>query len=266
MTREEKFINYLEGLKSAGNAELLESISIGFKSLLEYRVGGSPSEKSVDIMESEDDILSAIDIGDDIGSDSEMIDEDIPLDESTSAIKSSIYGKNSSKARNAAYQEEQKEGMRAGIKKAGANLGAAAEMWNRQQESYGKKRLDESGGVSEEGNTLDEPMLEVGESELKGKLSSSLLRLVDDLVETKIRKMSDMIDRQKLVTSEDQKVKYLDAMRGNLWRENLLEKGIDPSTAKGLIPSINESLEDANAVLLDFVDTAFKIFSIDRIL
>jgi hypothetical protein len=203
----------------------------------------------------------------DIDSDSEMIDEDIPLDESTSAIKSSIYGKNSSKARNAAYQEEQKEGMRAGIKKAGANLGAAAEMWNRQQESYGKKRLDESdGGVSEESNTLDDPMLEVGESELKGKLSSSLLRLVDELVETKIRKMSDMIDRQKLVTSEDQKVKYLDAMRGNLWRENLLDKGIDPSTAKGLIPSINESIEDAIAVLLDFVDTAFKIFSIDRIL
>lgn len=195
MNREEKFINYLEGLKTDGNAELLEGITTGFKTLVEYRIGGSPAEKMVDIMESEDDIL------DDVEAD---VEADVPLDES--------------------------EG---------------------------------EGGSSEESNAV-EPVLEVGEGEVKTQLTPGIMKAVDAAVILKISKISQMIDQQKLVDSPEQKQKYLDSMRSNLWRDMLLEKGINPAQAKGLIPSMNESIEEANTKLLDFVDTAFKIFSIDR--
>jgi len=106
--------------------------------------------------------------------------------------------------------------------------------------------------------------MEVGEGEVKGKLSPSLLREVDSAVEKRIQIMSKMIDKGKLIPDEIQKKKYLTSMRGQLWRDNFIERGIDPTQAKGLVPSLTESLDEANAALLDFVDTAFKVFSIDK--
>lgn len=58
MKKEEKFLNYLEQLKNVGNADLMESVITGFKTLVEYQVNGNIAERQVDIMESEmvDDI------------------------------------------------------------------------------------------------------------------------------------------------------------------------------------------------------------------
>jgi hypothetical protein len=361
MNREDRFIKYLEDLKTDGNAELLESISAGFKTLVEYRVCGTPSEKVVDIMESEDEIDDSM-VDDIVAEDPESADEmlleseDMDMDKlqssrfaltpelfdkidksgkmqeflgftgvshdeddnigwqeelgmdmdrvyyeckdnvepytvtpnllhraglsdeqiiavlelcgsdsltESSDVKSKIYGKNSDEARHAKWLEKQKEGVASGIRRAGLNAGAAAEIWNRQQERYGKKRLDESeeDGTSEETNSV---VMEVGEGEVKGQLTPAILRAVDDAVEAKIRKMSEMIDKQKLVSSDEQKKKYLTGMRGQLWRDSLLDQGIDPKQAKGLVPVMTESIEEANIALLDFVDTAFKIFSIDK--
>ena len=219
MNREEKFINYLEGLKTDGNAELLESISSGFKTLVEYRIGGTPAEKAVDIMESGEDLMT-----DDIAAEDPESLEDSVEDEVM-----------------------------------------AGDLDTPLDESIVKVREGLSGGTSTEENAADpEPVLEVGEGEVKGSLSPAILRAVDDEVEKKIQVMAQMIDRQKLTSNPEQKQQYLNHMRGQLWRDNLLDKGIDPAKAKGLMPAMNESIEDANAALLDFVDTAFKIFSIDK--
>jgi len=96
VNREEKFIDYLGKLKNEGNAELLEHVIIGFKSLVEYRVGGNISERRVDIMENSEDMEDIGDIGDmeDIG------DIDVPLDESTSDVHKA--GMNSSGDKNRA--------------------------------------------------------------------------------------------------------------------------------------------------------------------
>lgn len=254
MNKEEKFLNYLEGLKTAGNVELLESISEGFKTLVEYRVNGSIEERSVDIMESEDDMVD-----DPIAEDPESVDEnelgdlDTPLDESTSVVKSRIFGKNSDQARNAEYLEKQKEGVAAGIKAAGAKNKEAFAALNEEGEY-------DVGGVSEEENA----MMEVGEGDVKGQLTPALLRAVDDTVEEKIRKMADMIEKQKLVSNDEQKLKYLKHMRGQLWREELLNRGVNPEQAKGLMPAMNESVEEADNKLLDFIDSAFKLFQIAK--
>lgn len=247
MNKEEKFLNYLEGLKTAGNVELLESISEGFKTLVEYRVNGSIEERSVDIMESEDDMVD-----DPIAEDPESVDEnqlgdlDTPLDESTSVVKSRIFGKNSDQARNAEYLEKQKEGVAAGIKAAGA------------------KNKEAFAALNEEGEVDEEVMMEVGEGDVKGQLTPALLRAVDDTVEEKIRKMADMIEKQKLVSNDEQKLKYLKHMRGQLWREELLNRGVNPEQAKGLMPAMNESVEEADNKLLDFIDSAFKLFQIAK--
>lgn len=135
MNREEQFIDYLGKLKNEGNAELLENVISGFKTLVEYRVGGSIAERQVDIMESEDEI----DVDDSL--DEEVVgDLDTPLDESSIDIKDKIYGKDSDEARNARYIEDQRENMKKGIHNAANNLSAAIEMWNRQNESYGKPK------------------------------------------------------------------------------------------------------------------------------
>jgi len=112
MNREAKFIDYLEGLKNEGNVELLENITEGFKTLVEYRVEGSPSEKVVDIMESEEEIQ------DDVDSDSELIEDgdlDTPLDES-------VLSRNS-------VDQARKAGVAKGVSDAGNKLGASIEMF-----------------------------------------------------------------------------------------------------------------------------------------
>lgn len=310
MNKEEKFLNYLEGLKTDGNAELLESISEGFKTLVEYRVNGSIEDRSVDIMESEDDMVddpiaedpestssrgytvsdvenmsleeilkwngmtlesfnervkdfNPVEVNEEIaywvgevekqaddfdivyGSD-QLGDLDTPLDESTSVVKARIFGKNSDQARNAEYLEKQKEGVAAGIKAAGA------------------KNKEAFAALNEEGEVDEEVMMEVGEGDVKGQLTPALLRAVDNSVEEKIREMASMIDRQKLVSNDEQKLKYLKHMRGQLWREELLNRGVNPAQAKGLMPAMNESVEEADTKLLDFIDSAFKLFQIAK--
>jgi len=96
--------------------------------------------------------------------------------------------------------------------------------------------------------------MEVGKGETKGKITPAILRQIDDDIEGVIRKMSSMIDRQKLVSSEEQKVKYLNHIRGEKWREGLLSRDINPSTLKGLIPTVTESVDDANVSLLESVN------------
>jgi len=193
MNREEKFINYLEGLKTDKNAKLLESISNGFKTLVEYRIGGTPAEKVVDIMESEED----------------MIDEDM-ADEIASEDPVDLV------------MESEEE-------------------------------IDE--GVSEETNAMDPVLEDIMDNNDNDNLNSEILRTIDNEVEHKIQTMSQMIDSQKLVSSEEQKIKYLDHMRGQLWRDKLIERGINPSKAKGLIPAMAESIEEADRALLESVNT-----------
>lgn len=217
MNREEKFINYLEGLKTSGNAELLENITTGFKTLVEYRVGGTPAEKVVDIMESEDDLLDIAADDPDVMEDIADGDLDVPLDESIVKVREGLV-------------EE-----------------------------------DNAGGVSEENNAADvSPVLEVGEGEVKGQLSAEFLRAVDDEVEENIREMSQIIDRQKITNSPEEKQKYLNDMRAAKWREKFIAQGIDPARARGLMPSLSESLDDANKALLEYVDTAFGILMVDK--
>jgi len=96
-------------------------------------------------------------------------------------------------------------------------------------------------------------IMEVGEGEIKGKLTPQLLQQIDMDIMKKISQMAKMIDSQKLVRNSDEKQKYLDNMRGQLWRDALLDKGVDPSVMRGLIPSMNESIDEANKSLLESV-------------
>lgn len=349
MNKEEKFLAYLEALKTDKNSGLLEGVINGFKTLVEYRVDGNISERQVDIMENSEDIEdmaafddsemedtedldlamvenneSSFDIDklileyrnnpfmltpnllsriagsqsdllkllnypskeedDDIGWDEQlddmvmMLEDDAgsnvtkrisphdlykaglsrseiinilnhvihtPLDESTSDVKGKIYGKNSDAARHAKFVEDQKKKVAKGIAAAGAKNRAAFAALN-----------EEEGGTSEETNAVseDEPIMEVGEGEVKGKLNPALLRQIDDAIEKDIQKMSVMIDRQKLVNSPDEKTRYLNNMRGQKWRDELISIGVEPSTMKGLIPALAESMDDANAALLECVN------------
>lgn len=193
MNREEKFINYLEGLKTDKNAKLLESISNGFKTLVEYRIGGTPAEKVVDIMESEEDMI-----------DEEMADE-IASEDPVDLVMES------------------------------------------------EEEIDE--GVSEETNAMDPVLEHIMDNNDNDNLNSETLKTIDNEVEHKIQSMSNMIDSQKLVSSEEQKIKYLDHMRGQLWRDKLIKRGINPSKAKGLIPAMTESIEEADTSLLESVNT-----------
>lgn len=246
MNKEEKFLAYLEALKTDKNSGLLEGVINGFKTLVEYRVDGNISERQVDIMENSEDIedMAAFDDSDMEVSD-DMGDMDIPLDESTSDVKGKIFGKNSDAARHAKFVEDQKKKVAKGIAAAGAKNRAAFAALN-----------EEEGGTSEEANAVsdEEPIMEVGEGEVKGKLTPALLRQIDDAIEKDIQKMSVMIDRQKLVNSPDEKTRYLNNMRGQKWRDELISIGVEPSTMKGLIPALAESMDDANAALLECVN------------
>ena len=51
MTNEEKFLGYLENLKGEYNQKLVECIQDGFKTLVEYQVVGTMSERGIDLME-----------------------------------------------------------------------------------------------------------------------------------------------------------------------------------------------------------------------
>lgn len=100
MNREEKFINYLEGLKTDKNANLLENITSGFKTLVEYQINGAPSEKVTDIMENSDDIEDMATYSDsytndtpiedistsDNTDDTEVLEETTGSDEETNAV------------------------------------------------------------------------------------------------------------------------------------------------------------------------------------
>lgn len=320
MNKEEKFLAYLEALKTDKNSGLLEGVINGFKTLVEYRVDGNISERQIDIMENSEDIedMAAFDdsemedsgdmdvldeaveprgytvadvekmtweeilnwngmtvadfdarvkdwhpveVSEDIAYWVDQVekqaddfdevyggkieDQDVPLDESTSDVKAKIFGKNSDAARHAKFVEDQKKGVAKGIAAAGAKNRAAFAALN-----------EEEGGTSEEANAVsdEEPIMEVGEGEVKGKLNPALLRQIDDAIEKDIQKMSVMIDRQKLVNSPEEKTRYLNNMRGQKWRDELISIGVEPSTMKGLIPALAESMDDANAALLECVN------------
>lgn len=243
MNKEEKFIDYLGKLKNEGNAELLENVISGFKTLVEYRVGGSVAERQVDIMESEDEMVDSrftytmADIDN-------MTLSDIlnHLGMTMSDFKNAVEGLHPVEV-NEYIDDQLVNQMRYGASDFNDTpLDESSEM-----EDMGDMDMDD--GVSEEDNAI----MEVGGGEIKGKVTPAILRQIDNEVEADIRKMASMIDRQKLVSSEDQKVKYLNHMRGEKWRENLLSRDIDPSSVKGLIPAVTESIEEANASLLESV-------------
>lgn len=273
MNKEQKFLAYLEALKTDKNSGLLEGVINGFKTLVEYRVDGNISERQVDIMESEEDMMDDMD---DIEG-MEDIDETGDMDVLEESVEPRGY--KVADVENMTWEEILKwNGMTV------ADFDARVKDWHPVEvsediaywveqvekqaddfdEVYGGGQigdqdvpLDESeGGVSEEENaaTDEEPIMEVGEGEVKGKLNPMLLRQIDDSIEKDIQKMSMMIDRQKLVGSAEEKNKYLTNMRGQKWRDELLSIGVEPSTMKGLIPALSESLDEANASLLESVN------------
>jgi hypothetical protein len=50
MDRVEKYLAYLESLKSSKNELLMENVITGFKALVEYHVNGDISMRSTDVM------------------------------------------------------------------------------------------------------------------------------------------------------------------------------------------------------------------------
>jgi hypothetical protein len=54
MSREKKFMDYLDSLKGTKSEKLIECVQEGFKTLVEYQVVGNMSERGVDLMEGED--------------------------------------------------------------------------------------------------------------------------------------------------------------------------------------------------------------------
>lgn len=252
MNKEEKFLAYLEALKTDKNSGLLEGVINGFKTLVEYRVDGNISERQVDIMENSDDIEDMAGFGDVNMDDAGDMDEDVlpgdldvPLDEATSDVKGKIYGKNSDAARHAKFVEEQKGEVAKGIAAAGAKNRAAFAALNED-------------GVSEEENavTEEEPIMEVGEGEVKGKLTPELYKRIAqevDALEQKQRQLAYKSSLRTAFVSDDERERYIKNQVAQAWRDKLVDADVNPAIVKGLVPVALESMDDANKSLMESV-------------
>lgn len=216
-----------------------------------------------------------------------ILGEPHPIDESMtgSQVKANIYGKNSDKARNAEYLEKQASERTSTPtwKSTRGNLKAAIEMWNRQQESYGKPEnvIGRKGEKLEDGRKKDVSINESSLSELIS-IANSLMEVGENIVKATNVNLRDPKFGEKLKAARDEFERVAYAFkkavnvpgtadlfvnaynqRAPLWyKEALAKQGLTMNDVpEGMTPmlSIQESIApDQFQALLDQFDSVYN--------